>query len=113
MTGSRMISVCSSLHSSTSCRVLVRDNSPMSYESASVVIVGAGILGASVAYHLSARGCRDVVVLEKAATEIAGSTARSAGGVRHREILVSGRGRECLLRLVQCHEEDLGIDPFN
>jgi sarcosine oxidase, subunit beta len=55
----------------------------MSCESASVVIVGAGIVGASVAYHLSARGCRDVVVLEKAATEIAGSTARSAGGVRH------------------------------
>jgi sarcosine oxidase subunit beta len=55
----------------------------MPADSASVVIVGAGIVGASVAYHLSARGCTDVVVLEKAATEASGSTARSAAGVRH------------------------------
>ena len=48
-----------------------------------VVIIGAGIVGCSVAYHLSARGCRDVVILEKAATEVTGSTARSAAGVRH------------------------------
>ena len=52
-------------------------------DSASVVIIGAGIVGASVAYHLSARGCRDVIVLEKAAAEATGSTARSAAGVRH------------------------------
>ena len=51
--------------------------------SPSVVIIGAGIVGASVAYHLSARGCTDVVVLEKADTEVTGSTARSAAGVRH------------------------------
>src|SRR5215468_1510907 len=50
---------------------------------ASVVIVGAGIVGCSVAYHLSARGCTDVIILEKAATEVTGSTARSAAGVRH------------------------------
>ncbi len=55
----------------------------MARESASVVIVGAGIVGASIAYHLSARGCRDIVVLEKANREAAGSTARSAAGVRH------------------------------
>src|ERR1017187_5227403 len=51
--------------------------------SASVVIIGAGIVGCSVAYHLSARGCKNIVVLEKADTEVAGSTARSAAGVRH------------------------------
>ncbi len=49
----------------------------------SVVIIGAGIVGCSVAYHVSARGCTDVVILEKAATEVTGSTARSAAGVRH------------------------------
>jgi len=48
-----------------------------------VVIVGAGIVGASIAYHLAVRGCTDVVVLEKADREAAGSTARSAAGVRH------------------------------
>jgi glycine/D-amino acid oxidase-like deaminating enzyme len=51
--------------------------------SASVVIIGAGIVGSSIAYHLSARGCKDVIVLEKADTEVTGSTARSAAGVRH------------------------------
>lgn len=55
----------------------------MSRDSAEVVIIGAGIVGASVAYHLSARGCTRVIILEKADTEITGSTARSAAGVRH------------------------------
>ena len=55
----------------------------MARDSASVVIIGAGIVGSSVAYHLAARGCTDVVILEKAATEVTGSTARSAAGVRH------------------------------
>ena len=50
---------------------------------AQVVIIGAGIMGASIAYHLAARGCTDVLILEQAETEISGSTARSAAGVRH------------------------------
>ncbi|MEM8531749.1 MAG: FAD-binding oxidoreductase [Chloroflexota bacterium] len=50
---------------------------------ATVVIVGAGIIGTSIAYHLAARGCTDVVILEKEATEIRGSTARAVAGVRH------------------------------
>lgn len=52
-------------------------------ETASVVIAGAGIVGCSIAYHLAARGCTDVIVLERAETEVTGSTARSAAGVRH------------------------------
>ncbi|HMO56829.1 MAG TPA: FAD-dependent oxidoreductase, partial [Roseiflexaceae bacterium] len=55
----------------------------MTRESASVVVIGAGVIGASIAYHLAARGCRDVLILEQAETEISGSTARSAAGVRH------------------------------
>lgn len=52
-------------------------------DTATVVVIGAGIVGASVAYHLAVRGCRDVVLLEAAETEVTGSTARSAAGVRH------------------------------
>lgn len=48
-----------------------------------VVIVGAGIIGASIAYHLAVRGCRDLLVLERAEAPATGSTARSAAGVRH------------------------------
>jgi sarcosine oxidase subunit beta len=50
---------------------------------AEVLIIGAGIIGASVAYHLAVRGCTDVLILEKAEAPITGSTAFSAGGVRH------------------------------
>lgn len=55
----------------------------MGEQTAEVVIVGAGVMGCAIAYHLAARGCTDVLVLEKEETEIAGSTARSAAGVRH------------------------------
>lgn len=52
-------------------------------DSAQVVIVGAGVMGASIAYHLAMRGCTDVLIVEKEAVEVSGSTARSAAGVRH------------------------------
>lgn len=51
--------------------------------STQVVVIGAGIVGASIAYHLALRGCTDVIMLEKDTAEISGSTARSAAGVRH------------------------------
>jgi sarcosine oxidase, subunit beta len=50
-------------------------------EQAAVVIIGGGVVGASVAYHLAERGVTDVVVLERSALG-SGSTGRSAGGVR-------------------------------
>ncbi len=34
-------------------------------ERASVVIIGGGVYGTSIAYHLAAMGCGDVVLLEK------------------------------------------------
>lgn len=52
-------------------------------QDARIVIVGAGIVGCSIAYHLAQRGCTNVVVLEKEPVEVSGSTARSAAGVRH------------------------------
>jgi sarcosine oxidase subunit beta len=55
----------------------------MAASTAQVVIVGAGIMGASIAYHLAARGCTDILMLEQAETEVTGSTARSAAGIRH------------------------------
>ena len=50
-------------------------------ERADVVIVGGGVHGASVAYHLAAKGVRDIVVLERDRLG-SGSTTRNAGGVR-------------------------------
>ncbi|MEF3273462.1 MAG: FAD-binding oxidoreductase [Chloroflexus sp.] len=50
---------------------------------AQVVIIGAGVIGASIAFHLAERGWRDTLILEREEVEISGSTARSAAGVRH------------------------------
>jgi sarcosine oxidase, subunit beta len=48
---------------------------------ADVVVVGAGVVGTSIAYHLAARGCTDVVVLER--NRIAqGASGDGAGGFR-------------------------------
>ena len=47
---------------------------------ASVVIVGAGIVGCSVAYHLSKLGVTDVVVVEQGPLfETGGSTSHAPG----------------------------------
>jgi sarcosine oxidase subunit beta len=51
--------------------------------SADVVIIGGGIMGASTAYHLAKRGCRNVVVLESGEMFGGGSTGLNAGGVRY------------------------------
>ena len=48
---------------------------------ADIVIIGAGAIGSSIAYHLSKRGERDVVVLERE-TIGSGSTSKAAGGIR-------------------------------
>lgn len=50
---------------------------------ADVAIIGGGIMGASIAYHLARRGCTNVVVLEQAEMFGLGSTGLNAGGIRH------------------------------
>ena len=47
-----------------------------------VVIVGAGVMGASAAYHLAARGRRDVLVIDCGSAAGEGSTSRATGGFR-------------------------------
>jgi len=50
---------------------------------AECVIVGGGVVGLSIAYHLARRGMTDVVILEKESMVGTGSTGRCAGGFRH------------------------------
>jgi sarcosine oxidase subunit beta len=82
---------------------------------AEVVIVGGGVVGASVAYHLAARGCRDVVVLERGERAGEGSTGRATGGFRAQfgtrvNVQLSLLSREKLLRF----KEETNVDPgFN
>jgi len=49
---------------------------------ADVVIIGGGIVGSSVAYHLAEAGCTNVLIVEREAHQGLGSTGKSAGGVR-------------------------------
>lgn len=49
---------------------------------AEVVIVGGGIVGSSIAWHLVEAGCTDVLVLERETQQGKGSTGKSMGGVR-------------------------------
>ena len=51
-------------------------------QAADVVIVGGGIVGASIAYHLTQAGCRNVLIVERETHQGKGSTGKSMGGVR-------------------------------
>ncbi|HZP38643.1 MAG TPA: FAD-binding oxidoreductase [Methylomirabilota bacterium] len=83
--------------------------SPTPPRAADIVIIGAGAIGASIAYHLARRGARDVVVLERD-TVGAGSTSKAAGGIRVQfgtrvEIEFSRRG----LAFFQRFEDEMGV----
>jgi sarcosine oxidase subunit beta len=47
-----------------------------------IVIIGAGVVGASVAYHLTERGTKDVLILERESEQGKGSTGKATGGIR-------------------------------
>jgi len=79
---------------------------------ADVVIIGGGVIGASIAYHLTRQGIRDVLVLERDRLG-SGSTSRNAGGIRLQfsteiNVRMSQRSLPALLRF----EEEMGIDPL-
>jgi sarcosine oxidase subunit beta len=76
-----------------------------------IAILGAGVVGASVAYHLARRGC-DVTVYDRASDFGAGSTAKATGGYRAQfdieiNVRLSLLAREKLLAF----ESETGVDP--
>ena len=59
-------------------------------ETADVIVIGAGVQGASLAYHLAVRGVRPIVV--ERSTVAAGATGRSSGLVRmHYDLIAEAR----------------------
>lgn len=79
---------------------------------ASVAVVGAGVIGASVAYHLALRGVRGVLVLDRSDRAGKGSTGASTGGFRAQfataiNVRLSLLAREKLRRFA----EEVGADP--
>ncbi|MBV9670127.1 MAG: FAD-binding oxidoreductase [Acidobacteriales bacterium] len=51
-------------------------------QTAEVAVIGGGIVGSSIAWHLANAGCTDVLVLERESAQGKGSTGKSMGGVR-------------------------------
>lgn len=69
-------------------------------------------MGASVAYHLAARGARNILVLERENRPGLGSTGKATGGFRAQfgsevHVRLSLLARQKLLRF----REDVGVDP--
>jgi sarcosine oxidase subunit beta len=54
----------------------------MPVHTAEVAILGGGIVGSSIAYHLTEAGCKDILVIERESSQGKGSTGKSMGGVR-------------------------------
>lgn len=80
-------------------------------ERAEVVIIGGGVLGASIAWHLASKGVRDVVVLERDRLG-SGSTSRNAGGVRLQfSSEINVRLSQRSLPRWERFAEEMGVDP--
>lgn len=80
---------------------------------ATVVIIGGGILGCSIAWHLARRGLTDVLVLERN-TLASGATARAAGIVARGHLhaptmAMIGRTREAIAELEAFLGESAGF----
>ena len=77
---------------------------------ADVVVVGAGVIGASIAWHLGRRGVK-ALVLEKEKAPGLGSTGQCAGGVRQQfstpvNVAISRLSIEAFARMEQELEHD-------
>lgn len=76
-----------------------------------IVIVGAGVIGASIAWHLASRGVRDVLVFDRHDDFGGGSTPKATGGFRAQfgseiNVRLSLLSRQKLLRF----PDEIGVD---
>jgi sarcosine oxidase, subunit beta len=78
---------------------------------ADILVVGAGIMGVSTAYHLARLGAGRIVVLERD-TVCSGSTALASGGIRHQ--YANRLGIELTTHSIVTYErfrDEFGVDP--
>ena len=81
--------------------------------SANVMIIGGGVIGASIAFHLAEAGVRDIVVIERN-TLGSGSSAKPLGGVRATfsdpaNIVLGQRSLEAFERFHEVFKIDIGL----
>ena len=78
---------------------------------ADVVIVGGGIIGASIAYHLTKKGVRDILVLERDGLG-SGSTGKNAGGIRLQfSSEINVKLSQWSLPHIERFADEIGTDP--
>jgi sarcosine oxidase subunit beta len=78
---------------------------------ADIVIIGGGVMGASSAYHLAARGMKNIVLLEKHEFFGQGATGRCAGGVRYQFATeINIRLSLASLPMLERFKEEIGQD---
>jgi sarcosine oxidase, subunit beta len=76
-----------------------------------VLIIGGGVIGCNIAYHLTQRGCRNVVVVERN-TIGSGSTSKGVGGIRQQFSLASNiRLAMYSVDFFEHFHERLGLSP--
>src|SRR5512136_568708 len=76
---------------------------------ADVVVVGGGVMGASTAYHLARKDCRNVVLLERNSSYGMEATGKCAGGIRHQfDTEVNIRLSRISLRMLDRFEDETG-----
>lgn len=77
-----------------------------------VVILGAGIMGASTAWHLARRGVRRILLVDRGAGPGAGSTTRATGGFRAQYATAVNVRLSLLARAeLLTFERDTGVPP--
>jgi sarcosine oxidase subunit beta len=78
-------------------------------KTASIIIIGGGVMGASTAYHLAAKGVKDILLLEKEDFFGTGATGRCAGGVRYQfSTEVNIKLSQASLPMLERFEEEIG-----
>jgi sarcosine oxidase subunit beta len=80
-------------------------------DTAEIVIIGGGVMGASAAYHLAKRGVKNIVLLEREQYFGTGATGRCAGGVRYQfSTEINIRLSQASLPMIERFQEELNQD---
>ena len=80
---------------------------------AQVVIIGSGVIGAAVAYYLTQRGVRDLVVLEQGKIGAQGATSFCLGGLRTQfATAVNIRFSLISRKVFRRFKQEFGLDPI-